>query len=358
MEGLRHRSATACVLLLALALAACRGGAGEESTTDVTRFGGETMGTTYSVQAVGVSADAKTLQAAVDSLLAAINAQVNHYDPASQISAFNRGDTLKGMRGPQGYGEHLHATVQRARTVSRMSGGAFDPTVGPLVNYYGFGPERRGDEAVEQRVVDSLVQLVGFERVTAQMPGLGGPFYATVPGVRLDLSAIAKGYAVDRVSALLAERYGATDSFVEIGGEVVARGYSPRGGPWTVGVNTPEPGASTRDLELVVAVSDAALATSGNYRNARERGGVRYVHTIDPHTGAARPSRLLSATVLAGDCATADAYATAAMATGEDAPRVLANAGLAACLIYAAQDGGEAYDVRYVGEFEAHVLRR
>ena len=351
------------VVLLGLAGGGCRQNPQDAPDAAVTRFGGETMGTTYSVIAPGLG-DGGAVKAAVDSLLVAINAEVSTYEPQALISRFNRGDTValprvlaKAATGAlqDTPGAHLAGNLALAREPIARSAGFFDPTVGPLVEYYGFGAGALDTSAVDEAEVERLRGLVGFERVGVDtLPDGTLRLYPRQPGVRLDLSALAKGYGVDQVGLLLAERFGASDYFVEIGGEARARGISPRGGPWTVGVNTPDPEASLRDMALIVGVADASIATSGNYRNVRTRGGRALVHTIDPHTGRPRASTLLSATVVAEDCATADAYATACMASGEDAPTVLAKAQLPACLIFGRADGE--YELRFLNGFDALVL--
>ena len=321
------------------------------------------MGTTYTVIALAVPG-ATAIKPVVDSLLVAINAEVSTYEREALITRFNRGDTVDV---PQVLakaatdelqavpGAHLGANLALARAPIAQSAGFFDPTVGPLVEYYGFGAGALDTSAVDEDEVERLRGLIGFERVGVDtLPGGRLRLYPREEGVRLDFSALAKGYAVDQVGLLLSERYGARDYFVEIGGETRARGKSPRGQAWTVGVNTPDPEARLTDMALVVALADASLATSGNYRNVRVRGGQALVHTLDPHTGRPRVSTLLSATVMAPDCATADAYATACMASGEDAPAVLAKAQLPACLIFGRPDGD--YDLQFVNGFGQYVL--
>ena len=325
------------------------------------------MGTTYSVVLAGDAGgrEAAAVKASVDSLLVAINAEVSTYQPEALISRFNRGDTLtlptvlaKAATDDlqAAPGAHLAANLAIAAEPVARSGGTFDPTVGPLVEYYGFGAGTRDTGAVDEAEVERLRALVGYGLVGVDTVARGDSLrvYPRRAGVRLDLSASAKGYGVDQVGLLVAGRYGARDYLVEIGGETRARGRSPRGDAWKVGVNTPDPEAGLRDMALVVGVSDRSLATSGNYRNVRVRGGRAIVHTIDPRTGRPRASTLLSATVVAEDCATADAYATACMASGEDAPSVLAQAGLPACLIFG-RPGGD-YELRFVNGFEAFVL--
>ena len=360
----RRAMRTPTLAWLASAMIAC-GGGDSTSEPSVERLRGQTMGTSYSVIAVdpaGELSPAARLQGRIDSLLEAINAEVNTYDPSSMISRLNAGDTLAlpvvseidALQAAEG--GHLAVNLALAEPPYRLSGGAFDPTVGPLVEYYGFGAGFVDHSAVDPEEVQRLLGLVGFANFVADTLPDGEVLrlYSSVPGARLDLSALAKGYAVDQVGHLLAGEFGLANFFVEIGGETVVRGASPRGTPWTIGINTPVEGAALTDLEVILELTDAAVATSGNYRNVRIRGGERYVHTIDPRTGSAGESRLLSASVLAPSCAVADAYATACMASGEGAEAVLAAAGLPGCLIFAAR--GDAFDVRYVGDFAERVV--
>ena len=355
------------VVLAILLLCGCRQNP-EEISGEVTRFAGQTMGTTFSVIAPGVGA-APIALAAVDSLLRAINAEVSTYEPASMISRFNRGEALSVPLVAAGGAAHQlqaqagsHFAHNLALTVelTAATAGYFDPTVGPLVEYYGFGAGRLDTSAVDDVEVERLRGLTGLEQIvldTLERPA-GGRLWrisARSPGTQIDFSAVAKGYAVDQVGRLLVERFGARDYFVEVGGETRALGESPRGGAWTVGINTPDPEARLSDMSLVIGISGRAVATSGNYRNVRVRGGELLVHTLDPHTGRPRSSSLLSATVVADDCATADAYATACMASAEEAPSVLAKAGLPACLIFGRDDG--AYELRFVNDFESYVLQ-
>ena len=327
------------------------------------RFGGKTMGTTYSI-IVPAGGDPEAYQPPVDSLLLAINAEVSTYEASSLITKFNSGDTVvlpvldAGAINVGLYdqpGEHFAANLWLAAEPVLTTEGYFDPTVGPLVEYYGFGSGPLDTTAIDLGEVERLRQLVGMSKVGMDTAASGDSFglFSRSQGVRLDLSAIAKGYAVDQVCYLLAERFGATRYFVEIGGESRAAGLSPRDDAWSVGINTPDPGASTTDMALLITLSDLAVATSGNYRNVRTRGGKPIVHTVDPRSGLPKSSTLLSATVLAEQCAVADAYATACMASAEDAARVLAKAGLSGCLIFATASGD--FEARYVGEFTRYV---
>ena len=303
------------------------------------------MGTTYSFTLTRPQRVAsESAGPHIDSILAAINAEVNTYDPSSDISRFNSGESIR-------VGPHLLANLRLADQVYTLSEGLFDPSVSPLIDYYGFGSKPRDTTAIQQTEIDSLLFITGWDRLpNISELVLGDTLSPPVDGYQLDLSAVAKGYAVDVIANSLLRSYVPAGLFAEIGGETVVQGQSPRGEAWRMGVNTPKVGASTSDVELILALTDLAVATSGNYRNTRSRGGKRYVHTIDPRDGSAGESLLLSATVVDTSCARADALATAAMVAGQDAPAVLAKAEVAACLIFASP--GDEFEVVYLGNFE------
>jgi thiamine biosynthesis lipoprotein len=209
---------------------------------------------------------------------------------------------------------HVFTLAQR---ISEATGGAFDITVAPLVNAWGFGFKQGTNPSDAQ--IDSLRQFVGMDKVQLQ----GDTLTKTDPCLMLDCSAIAKGYGVDGVADYL-EGTGIHDYMIEIGGEIRVSGTNPQGKPWHIGIIKPvdDPLAQdTGDIQQVVEVSNTAIATSGNYRNYYEQDGRKIAHTIDPRTGRPVQRNILSATVLAPDCATADAFATAFMVVGLDEAR-------------------------------------
>lgn len=315
------RPLTALCLLVALLSGGCRSEATstEGSAADtlaIQTFSGETMGTTYSVRYRGAGAPAR-LKAGTDSLLIAFNLQVSTYIDSSVISRFNRSTT--GLTIDSVADRLFLDNYRLAERVYRISGGAFDPTVMPLVNYWGFGyTPKRPVAAVDSQKIDSIMQYVGFARTLRLEPAPGGYFlHKTAPGVQLDFSASAKGFGVDLAGNYLESR-GISNYFVEIGGEVVARGDKGPGGPWQVGINVPREDAPTNEIEKIIPLEMRAMATSGNYRNYYEVKGAKYSHTINPKTGFPERSNLLSASVLAPDCGTADAFATACMVLGAE----------------------------------------
>lgn len=261
----------------------------------------------------------------IEAELQRFDASLSPFNPSSIISRFNRNDTAVVADA------WFETVFARSKEVWRDTGGAFDPTVSPLINAWGFG--FKTGAPVTPETVDSLWHLVGMER----MELVDGRLHKDDPRMSLNFSAIAKGYAVDVVASFLREK-GVKNFLVEIGGEVAAQGKNARGETWRVGIDTPdEANVAGGEIEAVVMLDDAALATSGNYRNFRVVNGRRVAHTIDPATGYPVQHSLLSATVLAPDCMTADAYATAFMVLGVDKSLEIAarNPGIEAYLIYA-----------------------
>jgi thiamine biosynthesis lipoprotein len=272
---------------------------------------GRTMGTTYSVKyrPGHDTPPLNTMQIEVDALLTGINQTMSTYDPESELSRFNRMRTTDWVPASAS----LLAVLKAALEIGAQSEGAFDITVGPLVNLWGFGPE-------------SHPGRVPLEADIAAARARGGPdkltLHDTQPAIRkhrpdvfLDLSGIAKGYGVDRGAELLTA-HGIEHYMVEIGGEVRVRGLNARDTPWRIAIEKPLPGE--RSMQGVLALSDIALATSGDYRNFFEIAGRRYSHTIDPSTGWPIDNHLVSVTVLADTSMRADAWATAFLVLGPE----------------------------------------
>ncbi len=226
-----------------------------------------------------------------------------------------------------------------AEQISEETDGAFDITVAPLVNAWGFGFKNSTMPSPYQ--VDSLRQIVGYQKVSLE----NGRIKKKDPRIMLDCSAIAKGYGCDVVAKFLRSR-GIKNFMVEIGGEIVTSGLNPDRLPWKVGVTKPsEDSLSTsHELQTILNVTDMAMATSGNYRNFYYKGGKKYAHTIDPKTGYPVQHNILSATVIAKSCAGADAYATSFMVMGlEKAQKVMERRPeLMAYIIYSDQNGENA----------------
>jgi len=264
---------------------------------------GETMGTSY--RAVYLDDQRRDFKREIDSVLVVFNQSLSTYIPDSEISRFNRSDTLRIES------EFFFPVLEASQQVFEETGGAFDPTIGPLTNIWGFGPE--GAQRKDSLEIRDVLRLVNFDLVTFDRDQVA----KTRSGVQLDMSAIAKGYGVDVIVDYLESR-GIDNMLVEIGGELVGRGVNERGELWKVGINQPDEQGAADDLISIIALKDQGLATSGNYRNFYVRDGVKYSHTISPVTGYPVRHGLLSATVLAENCMLADAYATAFMVMGTE----------------------------------------
>lgn len=306
-------SAIACLASIIWCFQSCK----SDPAVIYKELDGKTMGTTYHITYFGAS----DYQAAIDSLLKVINQEVSTYIPTSTISQFNQADSsydlglaAQDTAHPQ-YLTRKHFIINflRSKEIFELSKGAFDPTVMPLVNYWGFGytPEKRTIGDIDSLIVDSLLQYVGFSYVAYDNTEL----VKDQAGVQLDFSAIAKGYAVDELGRFLESR-GVRDYMVEIGGEVRARGKNEKGEFWNLGINLPNEDAALEDLIATVRLPNLSLATSGNYRNYYEIDGVKYSHTINPFTGFPERNNLLSASIFFEDCMTADALATTCMVMG------------------------------------------
>ncbi len=315
------------------------------------RLAGFTQGTTYHIvvkQPLRVLLAGRQLVTGVeiDSVLHRFDLSLSAYVPESVISRINRND-------PDVRTDSLfNVCFRTARRIWQESDGAFDITVGPLVDAWGFGPE--GPIPVDSAVIDSLLQFVGMEKVHL----VGNRVVKEDPRIRLDVNAIAQGWSVDVVADYL-EKKGARHYLVEIGGELKARGRKGPGDPWKVGVDRPVdsnlvPGAQ---LQTVLQLHDKALATSGNYRKYYIKEGVKYGHEIDPHTGYPARNRLLSVTVLADSCILADGYATAFMVMGLEKSKAFVESrdNLDAFFVYSDEQGN--FRTSYTQGFERLILK-
>ncbi len=310
------------------------------------KFSGPTMGTQYNIT-YSDTLD-RNLQKEVDELLVAINQEVSTYIDSSVISQFNQSPepfSLEGKLYASSFEStndfHFRNNFGFAKEVYKKTNGLFDPTVMPLVNYWGFGyTEKKAVTAIDSSIVDSLMQLVGFDKVEYQANKGVYSLHKKSPEVQVDFSALAKGYAVDELGRLL-ESKGVKNYLVDIGGEVRAKGKNQRGEWWRLGISLPEEGADLNAIYSTIQLPNRALATSGNYRNYYKVGETSYAHTINPRTGYPEKSTLLSASVVAESCILADAYATAFMVMGLDSALILANQleGIEAYLIYSTEDG-------------------
>lgn len=266
---------------------------------------GRVFGTFYEIKYE--SKDGKSLAGHYERMFLEVDSSLSTFNKKSVISRFNSGEDSVFADS------HFRNVFERGAEVSKVSGGAFDMTVAQVVNAWGFGFSKK--EEVSDGLIDSLMGFVGYDKVRLE----GDLIVKDEPGVMLDASAIAKGYSVDVVAECL-ESLGVENYMVEIGGEIAVKGVNQAGKPWGIGVTKPIDDSTMMKTELydVVYLKDVAMATSGNYRQYYHKGGKKYSHTIDPRTGYPVRHNLLSASVFADDCMTADALATACMVVGLD----------------------------------------
>ena len=253
----------------------------------------------------------RDLNDSIQLILGNIDMSASPYNKASLISAINENATSR-------VDAYIKLLIEASRTVNRESGGAYDPTVMPLVNAWGFG--YKSGDLPSRTQIDSILQFVGMDKVVLH----GDTLVKKDPRLMLDFSSIAKGMACDEIGRMLT-RNGAVNWLVEIGGEVMTSGVNDHGSSWNIAVDmsSDQAGTTIHEAALTIALDSGAVATSGNYRKWREEGGNRLSHLIDPRTGDSRTGTLLSVTVIANDCMTADAWATACMVMGDSATRAL-----------------------------------
>ena len=283
-----------------------------QTGSQVAEFSGPTMGTRFTVKIFEPPVFDVDVRLEVDALLRHINDLMSTYLSNSEISRFNQSDSTDWFS----VSSETAKVIAFAQEVSNKTSGAFDVTVGPLVNAWSFGPEDREQALPAQEEIEQILARIGYRKLQVRVdpPALK----KSIPDLQVDLSAIAKGYAVDKVVELL-NRLGANNVFVEIGGEVSTSG-NKSGQPWQVGIQVPD----VVQTAILIAQplntqpeTDQAMATSGDYRNFMEIDGVRYSHTLDPRTGQPIDHDLASISVVAQSCMVADAWATALNVLGE-----------------------------------------
>lgn len=299
------------------------------------------MGTTYTI--VYEDEKERNFKPEIDELLVAINADVSTYEPNAVITQFNKNTISDSLWAAKN--KHFDANVKLAMQIAEKTKGAYDPTITPLVNHWGFGYTGKNPISnIDTLVIDSLMEFVGYNLLEWTEPILGEKGRLSLMkmdgNVQLDLGGLAKGYALDEVGRLLEEK-GVKNYMVEIGYEVKAKGTNPDGKTWTIGINTPKKEAKLTDIEEIVLLDDLSVATSGNYRQNYEVDGRQIAHIINPKTGYPETSSLLSVSVFSKECAVADAYATAFMVMGLEKSITFVNANddLEALFIYSDDDG-------------------
>ncbi|MBZ9627409.1 FAD:protein FMN transferase [Psychroflexus sp. CAK1W] len=303
-----------------------------EESTSVRTLQGNALGTTYSLQYFSEDVDIQSSK--IDSLLKVINTSMSTYIDDSDISKINSGNASISVDS------HFQKVFKDSKRIFKDTDAYFDPSVGFLVNAYGFGPGGYS-ESVTEHDIDSLYQYVGFDKIQLTEENT---ITSTTSHLYLDFNAIAKGYTVDVFGDYL-ESKGLENYLVEIGGEVKVSGKNlDNTKPWKIGIEMPLEDGS-RELKYGVNLYDESLATSGNYRKFRidEETGQKYVHTINPKTGKSQKTDILSASVIAQTCADADAYATAFMAMGFEKSMnfLYSNESLKVVFIYSDKEGNQ-----------------
>ncbi|MEE3020373.1 MAG: FAD:protein FMN transferase [Bacteroidota bacterium] len=301
----------------------------------VQQVSGYALGTTYNITYFDTQLN-PYIPPALDSIFYVLNKSMSTYIKNSDISKINRGDEQVVVD------HHFTKVFDKSKEVFAITKGFFDPTVGSLVNAYGFGPEQ-SLTSLTTAVRDSLLNLTGLAKVTLTEEGL---VKKTNPNIYLDFNAIGKGYAVDVISSVMDNQFGYSNTLVEIGGELHAKGKNIlKNSQWTVAIDAPNLNGDDRELLRTLKLENQALATSGNYRKFRiDEKGNKYVHTINPFDGTAQPSKVLSASVIAADCMTADAYATAFMSMPITKIEKLSLDGIEYMLVLAGDNGN--YDIQ------------
>lgn len=267
------------------------------------------MGTSYTIKYRHLSdtSPAQVIQEEIEKQLIEINQIMSTYDPDSELSRLNRADTTDWIS----VSTPLYSVLSTAFEIGRQSMGAFDISMGPLVNLWGFGPEIQPERIPDQVDIATVLERTGHDKLMLQETS--STVRKTRSDIYIDLSGIAKGYAVDQIATML-ERHSIEHYMIEIGGEIRARGMNTQENPWQIGIDKPQ--SYGRSIQKVVSLKNTALATSGNYRNYFMIENQRYMHVIDPSTGWPAENNLASVTVLADTCILADAWATALLILG------------------------------------------
>jgi FAD:protein FMN transferase len=278
---------------------------GKDNVADPIKIEGATMGTSYHI--TYFDSKGRNFKHDVDSLLLVINKSINNYDSSSEVSRFNRSKKGIGFQLP-----YLYPPIKKAEEVFAISQGAFDPTVMPLVNVWGFGPAKQIHP--DSAMIDSIKTFVGFEKIILSKHSV----LKTDARVQLDFGGIGQGYGADVITEFLKSK-GINDMLVELGGEGMAIGRNLKTDkPWTIGILDPNSTLDNQFFKAYITLENKSFTTSGNYFNYREVDGKKYSHTIDPITGFPAQHAILSASIFSADCTTADAWDTALMVMGHE----------------------------------------
>lgn len=316
------------------------------------------MGTYYKI--TFETEDAPIAQSRIDSVLEEVNASMSTYIPTSTISRINASrDTIFCFDGNK---DSLFEIVfNKSKEVYLLSRKSFNPAIMPLVNYYGFGYEKsKKVENIDTAFIRRTLPTIEFDSIRLEKNETTREIciHKKFPEAQIDFSAIAKGYGVDLVASFLANNK-IKNYLVEIGGEIITKGVNERKESWVVGISRPSENAELTEVELLLQISNVSMATSGNYRNFYESKGQKFAHIIDPYTGMNRQSDILSTSVIAPDCMTADAFATAFMVLGIDKAFEVCeeNKELEACFIYDLEGDG-IFEFKMTSGFKQYMFHK
>lgn len=308
---------------------------------------GNTMGTYYQIKYVVDAQEQddeklsiETLQAEIDTRLELVNDLMSTYRPNSELSRFNKADKSLQVSAA------MRKVVKEALVIYEQSNGAYDVTVGPLVNLWGFGPDKHPDKVPEQSIIDQKLAEVGSQYLSIK----GNSLVKSRSDLYVDLSSIAKGYGVDFIAEYM-QSLGLKNYLVDIGGELRVQGEKPGDQQWTLAIERPVDG---ENVERIIHIGDNGIATSGDYRNYFESKGIRYSHTIDPKTGKPITHKLASVTVIYKDCMTADGYATAITVLGPKAGLAFAKKNKLAVFLLVKE--GADFKEYYTPEFKPYLV--
>ncbi|MGB5446941.1 MAG: FAD:protein FMN transferase [Psychromonas sp.] len=312
-------------------------------TPELVHLQGSTMGTYYQVKYVldvkqqqDSHFSAEAIQSEIDQRLELVNDQMSTYRPDSELSRFNKAEKSLQVSAA------TRSVIEAALMIFEQSNGAFDVTIGPLVNLWGFGPDKRADKVPSAQLIAEKQKMVGSQHLSV----IGNTLYKAIPELYVDLSAIAKGYGVDVIAEYLQE-IGIENYLVDIGGELRLKGKKTDNQDWSIAVERPVAG---QNVQRVIDIGDNAIATSGDYRNYFEFEGVRYSHTIDPKTGKPISHKLVSVSVIHKSCMIADGLATAITVLGPEAGLDFAKKHNLAVFLLVKE--GDHFIERYTSEFE------
>ena len=290
-------------------------GACQNNNYKIVLINGLTMGTTYSIKIKTADAvvNQEKIRADIEKILLEINQKMSTYIVDSELSVINFSNSLDSNL----ISDDLFKVISHANTISKTTNGAFDITVGPLVNLWGFGPNKSENKIPSNEEIELIKKNIGYMKIYLNKETTS--IKKLHPDLYVDLSGIAKGFAVDKI-ALYLNSYNLENYLVEIGGELIAKGTNEDNEVWQIGIENPN-----NNLAKIIGLKDIAMATSGDYRNYFEKNGVRYSHTINPNTGKPIKHKLASVTVLDKTAMNADALATAFMVLGPAKTIELAN---------------------------------